>query len=627
MANPEIPSRACFPIPYANSHNEQVDFQANHRRVGVKRGFRKCSFPRAMRACAVMGLGLGAIFLVSAQEPVQTALTLDRTLATLHGVVRNAATGEPLPRALVRIEGDADTGVLTDGEGRFEIPGLPVGPQSVEVQKPGFLDRSFSASGATSGVEQFIVAMATSGHNVMVAAEMPDVVFTLTPACAIHGQIELSTGDPAQGIELVLLRRTIEDGRAMWQASGRTKTHSDGTYRFAGLADGEYALFAEAVMENDPASVFMEPGSGEAADRRGYASVFFPGAHDLAGAAKIRLDAGQETQANLTLTLEPFHTVTAEAVLPGASRSGGNPARAGMSFSAVVLDAQGHTLPYMAQYDPAAGVVQALLPDGSYSLRVTAATNAANTPGGNNSAVDAGPFTGAVEFSVAGHAVSKLRVPLGGWHAGSVQATVARTVAQPASRGTVVVMVSPAEGGMDDSMVSAYASGPAPGSLQTAYTPPGSYWAHLHIGQKGLCEASFTAGGASLAREPVVMGLSGAAAPMELALRDDCARLTLSLPPSAAAMAAGEEPFYTVYVVPDFDFTTDIVPVTLRSSTGGTMTVDGLTPGSYHVFTFDAPVSLEYRTPAALAALPRPGQAVTLSPGSTANLVVEAPAR
>ena len=37
----------------------------------------------------------------------------------VHGIVRNGATGDPLARALVRINGDASTGVLTDGDGRF----------------------------------------------------------------------------------------------------------------------------------------------------------------------------------------------------------------------------------------------------------------------------------------------------------------------------------------------------------------------------------------------------------------------------------------------------------------------------------------------------------------------------
>ena len=62
----------------------------------------------------------------------------------MHGVVRNAATGAPLPRALVRIEGDSGIGVLTDGEGRFELPGVPIGPRIIRVRKPGFNDRPYA---------------------------------------------------------------------------------------------------------------------------------------------------------------------------------------------------------------------------------------------------------------------------------------------------------------------------------------------------------------------------------------------------------------------------------------------------------------------------------------------------
>jgi hypothetical protein len=78
-------------------------------------------------------------------------------------------------------------------------------------------------------------------------------------------------------------------------------------------------------------------------------------------------------------------------------------------------------------------------------------------------------------------------------------------------------------------------------------------------------------------------------------------------------------------VVPDFDSTTDLGPLTLRPSTGGTTTLSGLTPGNYHVYTFAGAAELAYRNREALAALRNPGQPITLSPGTTGNLVVEAP--
>jgi hypothetical protein len=125
----------------------------------------------------------------------------------------------------------------------------------------------------------------------------------------------------------------------------------------------------------------------------------------------------------------------------------------------------------------------------------------------------------------------------------------------------------------------------------------------------------------------MVIGPAGVTAPLILALRDNCASLTLSLPTAGAAQSPGEERWLTVYVVPDFESTENAVPQTLRPSSGGTVTLEGLTPGNYHVYTFAVPLVLEYHNPAALAALPTPGQPVTLSDGTTSSLVLEVPAQ
>ena len=324
---------------------------------------------------------------VHAREPAQETeqstqpSTLDRTLATLHGVVRNAATGEGVPRALVRIEGDADTGALTDGDGRFEIPNIPVGPQQVRVTRPGYIDRMFRAAGADNGVQQFIVGMIGGGHNVMVAAEMPDVVFTLAPTGAIRGQVELSTGDTAEGMTIVLAKRTIDNGRAIWQEAGTTKTRSDGSYRFGGLADGDYAIFSQPAMDSD-----LDETAG-AGRRWGYASVYYPDARDPSGAARIRVADGGDEQANLALTLEPFQQVNAALALPQSNAADRN-------LSAVVLDAAGHALPYHADYDLDSHSVQVELPDGSYTLLVQSML----PMGPTNIAND----VGTVDFNVAG---------------------------------------------------------------------------------------------------------------------------------------------------------------------------------------------------------------------------------
>jgi hypothetical protein len=232
---------------------------------------------------------------------------------------------------------------------------------------------------------------------------------------------------------------------------------------------------------------------------------------------------------------------------------------------------------------------------------------------------------------VAGRAVSNLRMVLSPAHPGTVELSVLHSessesppAAGPQDAG-VVITASQAGGLYSDGVNNAFARGDGPGPIETSYLQPGQYWLHAHFEQKGLCESSFTAGGANLAREPVTLGLNGAVAPLELAARDDCAKLTLTLP-AAAVMPIGEEPFYTIYVIPDFDSTTDVEPLTMRPTSGSSVTLGGLTPGAYHVYTFAGTAALEYRNRDVLAGLSDVAQAVTLSPGTTGSLILEAPA-
>jgi hypothetical protein len=318
-------------------------------------------------------------------------------------------------------------------------------------------------------------------------------------------------------------------------------------------------------------------------------------------------------------------------VLPQAQPSASD--RAATEFSTVIMDAAGHQLPYHAGYSQEKRIVQAQLPDGTYSLLVFSQPAIKSDSSARNSDQEAEQLAGAVDLTVAGHDVQNLRIPLTVPHPNPVQLTIVRTAlsqsqtaASQGKPGEIQVVLSPAGGGwIGEGMVSAYSSGHSPGPMEAAWLLPGPYWVHSHIGQKGLCEDSLTGGGANLAREPVILGLNGSVSPMTLTVRDDCAGLTLSLPQSLMTTAPGDEPFYTVYVVPDFDSTGDVVPVTLRPSTGGSATLEDLTPGSYRVYIFNATARLEYRDRSVLTALPNPGQAVTLSAGTTSKPVLEAP--
>jgi hypothetical protein len=552
-------------------------------------------------------------------------------LVTLQGVVLNTNTGQPLPRALVRIEGDANTGALTDSEGRFQIPGLPAGPQTIRIHKPGFRDRSYATED---------VGYQSDGpaHNVLVAAGMPDLVFTLTPTSAIYGHVDLSTGDPAQGISLTLLKQVVSNGRAVWVQNSTTKTNGFGAYRFAGLPAGVYALFSQPALESEPATTAL--ADRVSVTRSGYPGVFYPQAQEFSGATRIWLAAGDQAEANMHLTLEPFYAVTATAILPNGkpysddglvenSSPGPGPA--------TVLDSAGHLMPYTVQFDPRNHVFQANLPDGSYTLFVGVAFEETNTNppvemvGRNRKRVML--LSGFAEVSIEGHSVSNLRIPLSPLSNWPIHLRAVRTSVHPVQSST-----SPNQGLQATVVVEAIHAGEAPmdgpagdgpaesmGSdlLELSAFALGPHWISTQLNDRSLCVDSFTAGGSNLAREPLNVPLGASAPRMELTLRDDCAKLALTLPPALAEFLPGDEPFYTVYVVPDFDTTTDIPPMNMHPSSGASLNVDGLTPGSYHVYVFDHPVRLEYRNPAALAALPTPGQPVTLSAGATSSLLLE----
>jgi hypothetical protein len=532
---------------------------------------------------------------------------------TVHGVVMNAATGEPLPRVLVQINGGSGQSVLTDGDGRFEVAGVSLGPCVFQLTRPGFEDMP-SSDGSLP-----LRDLRGYTRNVFVTASTPELTFTMRPTNSIRGHMELSTGDIAQNIGVTLLERQIQLGRASWRPAASTRTNADGNFHFGHLGDGDY------IVKADPAPEAELPGQPIADPRNlhwnGYPEIYHPDAHDFSGAAQLHLSGGQQSEANITMPLEAFHALTAAVVLPPDLRNSST----GNVVTPELVGSSGMQVPYTVTMD--GYKLTALVPDGSYSIRVTAShPDRAMGPGGASTVHLEATRTGQVDFTVAGHPVNT-RIPVGPMAASPLQVVVNRTGRStasnvPGSHGEVFVEISQAAT-LTDGMQTEFAKGSGPGALETSPPAPGKYWVHTVIADSALCEDSFTAGGASLGREPLVVGQSGATAPLTLTLRDDCASLKVSLPNNSAAMTAGEERGYVVYLVPDFDTTAEADSTDLRPSTTTSRTFVALRPGGYHVYTFAAPVNLEYRNRDVLAGLH--GQAITLAPGDSAELTVEVP--
>jgi hypothetical protein len=565
---------------------------------------------------------------LESQQADQPNPATEPTRITVQGIVRNAATGDPLPRALVQIEGDASTGALTDGEGHFEIPGVPLGPQTIRVAKPGFRDRPYASEEPGLDTEG-------PAHSVLLAAEMPELIFALSPDCAIHGHIELSTGDPAEGVSVLLLKQMVNDGRAVWAEAANTHANGDGAYRFGGLPDGVYAVYTQPTLESEPAVSVVAAGSSGRVARNGYRAVFYPDARDLAATGRIRLTAGSEAEANFNLALEPFYPVSAFVGAGNQASEAGKMRQQG-GASAVVMDVSGHALPYTVEYDEASHSLQANLPDGSYMMLALAGRGiqtgtaselfAAGGVGGRPMSL-----AGTVEFTVAGRAISGLHIRLAPPSAATVHLrllhspeSTSPSITSNNAADLVNLNLDSADGVPLITFDTIWSM--ENGAEDITFTAlPGNYWLSAFLPRKGLCAGPFSAGSINLAHEPLALSLAASPPPMEFTLRDDCASLALTLPATQSTFLPGDEPFFTVYVVPDFDTVQDIRPMTMHPSSGPTLNLDSLTPGNYHVYTFDSPTHLEYRNPAALAALPNAGQQVTLTSGAPASLVLEVP--
>ncbi|WP_420236514.1 carboxypeptidase-like regulatory domain-containing protein [Telmatobacter bradus] len=542
------------------------------------------------------------------QPAAAPAPSADTKRLTVRGMVRSLSSGQGVARALVRIEGDATTGALTDGDGRFEIPGVPAGPQIFTVLKPGFLDLPFGGANA-SGQE------GSASHNVQVAAGMPELVFSLAPTAALHGSVRGDDGEPLAGIRVTLVQRIVQAGRTVWRVHGSSvKTHADGSFRFGSLTAGDYSLFTDPQLEKERVDEADANSSGQKPTAQmGYPAIYAPGTRTPDGTTHITLAAGEDQETTLVVPRELFQPVEV-AVLSG---------NAADSFAANVLDPERHPLPYFAKYSPQTHTVQTLLPDGSYILLIySKQTNESKQNKGRG-----GVALGEVEVRVAAKPPAVLTLKPLPQQMPPVEVGLQHGATLPLGGvgGNLLMLASPATGWIDDEQMNAFAQGNYSGPLATSDTPPGLYWMHTSIGARGVCESSLTAGGVSMASEPLHVQPGSSTPTLNLTLRDDCARLTLQLPGLPATTQGGEEPWYTAYIVPDFAFSADLLPVTLRPSNDGAATLDRLTPGSYRVYVFPGPYPLEYHNPDALAALSVKPQFITLGPGEEQQLVVEVP--
>lgn len=229
---------------------------------------------------ALILLALSALFSrsLAAQDSVS-----EKCPCTLKGVVLNAVNGAPIRNALVESSAGISTSILTDSDGAFRFENLPAGSSTLMAAKPGFLNT---------------VSFLGQPPSFRVAPDSPDVVLKLIPGGVVRGRITDDRGLPLENISVKLLRRALGPSASASELAGFVQTNDLGVFRIPDLQPGAYYLLI------DPSAT-----SFRFADRDvpvGFPRLYYPGVPDVTAATPIKVSAGREVIADLSLTALPY---------------------------------------------------------------------------------------------------------------------------------------------------------------------------------------------------------------------------------------------------------------------------------------------------------------------------------
>jgi hypothetical protein len=531
----------------------------------------------------------------------------------VHGSVVNRATGAALARALVRIDGSEVLAALTGQDGGFTIDGVPAGPHTIAVERPGF--ETVPQAGDSPEMQP---------HAIVVSAGMPPLALSLSPLNAIRLHLALSNGLPASTIGLTMFRRETDDGRYDWIEADNRQTTPAGEVRFHGLSDGAYLLATKPEYGNIRARG-AECGPAAPLSMPGFASTFLPNAETSAGAAVVTVSGGQTVDLNYQLEPTTFYLVrvaVTHAAVPG-----------GQDLTFRLLGRGGESLAY-ALHEDKDHTLCGYLPDGAYTLIAELPIDAGNRP---RAAATPASLFGSMEFSVDGAASPGLRLALAPssptpihdhYEPGPPAPPESANGNEEAedSGEPLGLTVTPAHSVRSKSEQAPEADSNGEGSYSLSALAPGAYWIHAEASQTGVCLGTVTAAGEDLSQVPWNATAGGSGPPIDAVLRTDCAQMKLLLPPAAAGENQGDNAALFVYAVPLFPTLEDVAEAQIQPLSDSTAVLDALTPGPYRIFLFRTPRSIAFREPGVLDALGA-GQDITLEPGDRQTVTLTGPAQ
>jgi hypothetical protein len=543
---------------------------------------------RHFRLTALIAMSLAAW--PQSAHAAQSAPKAPDAIYKLEGTVVNAATGRPVPRALVELTGAGKRAVLTDSQGEFSFDKLSKGPVKIQVEKPGFFEPGIRRDAKVT-------------HTIEVGPESGKMVLKLEPESMITGQVTDESRDPVEGAIVDVIAEQIVDGRRQLQTPDGRNVHTDDDGRFlmAGLPPGKYILRVKAGN-----GARRSPGGQAGNAGQSYPlQVFFPGVTDLASATAIDLVAGQHAHAQVSISKVPAFKLSGSVLGNLDFRNVVQPA---------IFDALGERLAMPDHWDTRTGAFEfPPLPAGVYTLQIQ------QLPDDRHEwfltrTVTLNRDVSRVTLSQAAGVSIPVSVRT------EFTATEAKDCPSSGSEGKTPnckqfpAGISIVSSDLKQMMFHATPEKAEPSTLSLPYVMPGKYRVEVHPKVRAYVR-SVRSGTTDLLREELVVPAGGAVSPIEVVLRDDGAKVKIHVAAENLPQQAH------VLLVPEF--APNQPALTLTASSSGDLQYDDLAPGDYKVLAFESPEEIEYQNPDVMRKYAGKTARITLPAKGSTSVTVE----
>jgi hypothetical protein len=492
--------------------------------------------------------------------------------SAISGQVLNALTGQPVSRALVRLDGQA---VLADHEGKFEISGVTREIISIQVTKPGFYERLEPGRG-------------NLGQQIKVTTLSGPVVIRLYPEALITGTVTAPSGDPIPQVLVEALRSTVDESGQRWTSAGRTPTDSRGNFRLP-VAPGDYAIEVPYLPQNRDLKEAILP-------------VVYPPIGSSIGLSTVHIASGTEQHLDLHPDIRSTHVVRLRVEADNAQGVPQLEARSSRSQLAMTLE---------TPFAGAAGEVSTDLPSGSYTVAGTL-----TGPGGTEHA-DTNVTVG--DHDVSG-AVLRFQ------HVSSVPVQVIVDSVAPASTSDAMTDTSPPS--PQQLGLFLHSSDATPNLRQPDYpvqsssnepagfrAPPGHYRIYARSGGPWYVK-SISIGGTDLLSQDLVIAAGTAGEVVQVVVSNQTALLT------GVLKLDGKPASATIWLISNGASASPLIE--LRSSIEGNFNRAHLAPGSYLAIGFENSPSGNLLDPAVQTNYASYTKAFQVAAGETENLDLDA---